>query len=546
LRKQKPKQILKARQRRRQQYWTFGFLAAVLLFFALIRIRLLQFPLERDEGEYAYSGQLLLRGIDPYHLCYTMKLPGTAAVYALIVLLFGQTPAGIHFGLVLVNSATIVLLYFLASRFWGNVAGLVAAVSFGLLSAEYVVNGVAGHATHFVVLAAIAGFLVLFRALESRRLHLFFWAGLLFGLAFLMKQPGLFFAIFALLYLAHSRWKPAPQWQALALEAATFCLGCVLPFALTCLAVWATGDASKFWFWVFSYAGKYGSMVRTAEIPNHLWQTGHRVVRKSPLIWLIGASGLIALLWDKKIRKDVFFVGGFVLFSFLAICPGFYFRLHYFILLLPAVSLLCAVAVSSGINLFQERPILRPWAVIFPLLFSFALVFSVIDQHYYFFQADPITACRRIYVGEPFPEAVKVAEYLKSHSAKDDRIAVMGSEPEIYFYSGRLSATGYIYTYPLTEPQPLASTMQREMISEITASHPRFVVLVDVRGSWVNVPNREPDRTLLHWTETYLRGGYELRGVIDMLSEGTEYHWDDAATYQPRAQSRIVVFERAT
>jgi hypothetical protein len=197
-------------------------------------------------------------------------------------------------------------------------------------------------------------------------------------------------------------------------------------------------------------------------------------------------------------------------------------------------------------NLFQERPILRSWAAIFPLLFSLFFVLSVIEQRDYFFQVDPITACKRIYGGEPFPEAVKVAEYLKSHSAKDDRIAVMGSEPEIYFYSGRLSATGYIYTYPLTEPQPLASTMQKDMISEITASHPRFVVLVDVRSSWVNVSNREPDRTLLHWTETYLRGGYELRGVIDMLREGTEYHWQDAGTYSPRSKSRIVVFERAT
>jgi hypothetical protein len=546
LRRQKAKQILKARQQRRKQYWTYGLLAVVLLFVALIRIRLLHFPLERDEGEYAYSGQLLLRGIDPYHLCYTMKLPGTAAVYALIILLFGQTPAGIHFGLLLANSATIVLLFFLASRFWGNVAGLVAAATFALLSAEYVVNGFAGHATHFVVLAAIAGFLVLFRALELRRLQLFFWTGLLFGFAFLMKQPGIFFAIFALLYLVRCRWKPVPQWQALASEAAIFCLGFALPFALTCLAVWTTGDAKKFWFWVFSYAGKYGSMVRTAEIPNHLWLTGHRVILQSSLIWMTGMAGLIALLGDKKIRKDGFFVGGFVLFSFLAICPGFYFRLHYFILFLPAVSLLCAIAVSSGMNLFQERPILRSWAAIFPLLFSLFFVLSVIEQRDYFFQVDPITACRRIYGGEPFPEAVKVAEYLKSHSAKDDRIAVMGSEPEIYFYSGRLSATGYIYTYPLTEPQPLASTMQKDMISEITGSHPRFVVLVDVRSSWVNVSNREPDRTLLHWTEIYLRGGYELRGVIDMLREGTEYHWQDAGTYSPRSKSRIVVFERAT
>ena len=546
MRNQKAKQILKARQQRRKQWWAYGLLALIILFFALIRIRLLHIPLERDEGEYAYGGQLLLRGIDPYHLCYTMKLPGTAAAYALILLLFGQTAAGIHFGLLLANSATIVLLYFLASRFWGNVAGLGAAAAYALLSLEYVVNGFAGHATHFVVLFAVAGFLVLFKALELRRLWLFAWAGLLFGLAFLMKQPGILFAIFALLYLVHCLWKPVPQWRALATDAGIFCAGFALPFALTCLAVWKAGDAERFWFWVFSYAGKYGSMVHKAGIPRQLWTTGHRVIRQSSLLWLIGLGGLVGLWWDKTARKDAFFVSGFVVFSFFAICPGFYFRPHYYILFLPAVSLLCSAAVYVGMNLFQERLTLRSWAGIPPTLFFLALLFSVVQQRQYFFEVDPVTACRAIYGGEPFPEAIKVAEYLKNHSTNDDRVAVMGSEPEIYFYSGRLSATGYVYTYPLIEPQPLASAMQKDMISEITTSHPRFVVLVDIRGSWVNVQNREPDRTLLYWMESYLHGGYQVRGIIDMLKEGTEYHWEDASTYQPRSKSRIIVFERGT
>jgi hypothetical protein len=38
--------------------------------------------LERDEGEYAYAGQLMLQGIPPYQLAYTMKLPGPFAAYA--------------------------------------------------------------------------------------------------------------------------------------------------------------------------------------------------------------------------------------------------------------------------------------------------------------------------------------------------------------------------------------------------------------------------------------------------------------------------------
>jgi hypothetical protein len=48
-----------------------GWCALVVIVFALviaIRIRLLRIPLERDEGEYAYAGQLMLQGIPPSKL----------------------------------------------------------------------------------------------------------------------------------------------------------------------------------------------------------------------------------------------------------------------------------------------------------------------------------------------------------------------------------------------------------------------------------------------------------------------------------------------
>ena len=45
-------------------------LAVVLGFNFFVRWRLLGMPLERDEGEYAYAGQLLLQGIPPYQLAW--------------------------------------------------------------------------------------------------------------------------------------------------------------------------------------------------------------------------------------------------------------------------------------------------------------------------------------------------------------------------------------------------------------------------------------------------------------------------------------------
>ena len=113
--------------------WAWLALVAVAVLVAVARVRLLDVPLERDEGEYAYAGQLILRGIPPYQLVYNMKLPGAYAVYALFLALFGQTARGVHLGLLLVTLASITLLFLVARRLFGARAGVVAAVTYGLL-----------------------------------------------------------------------------------------------------------------------------------------------------------------------------------------------------------------------------------------------------------------------------------------------------------------------------------------------------------------------------------------------------------------------------
>ena len=69
-----------------------AILAAILIAAALIRLRLAGAPLERDEGEYAYAGQLVLQGVPPYQLAYNMKFPGTYYTYSVLLALFGQSP----------------------------------------------------------------------------------------------------------------------------------------------------------------------------------------------------------------------------------------------------------------------------------------------------------------------------------------------------------------------------------------------------------------------------------------------------------------------
>jgi hypothetical protein len=173
-----------------KQAWLVASLLVILAVVTAIRIRLLDLPLERDEGEYAYAGQLLLQGVPPYQYAYTMKWPGTHVAYALIMALFGQTTAGIHMGLILINLATAALVFLLTRRVCGDAAGVVAAGTYALLSISPPTLGLAAHATHFVMLPSLAGVLLVQNLDDRASLARVFGAGLLLGLAALMKQSG--------------------------------------------------------------------------------------------------------------------------------------------------------------------------------------------------------------------------------------------------------------------------------------------------------------------------------------------------------------------
>src|SRR5271156_4656277 len=121
-------------------------LLLVLIFNFSIRWRLRDMPLERDEGEYAYAGQLLLQGIPPYELAYNMKLPGTYFAYAAGMAVFGQTVAGIHATLIVVNAFTIIFVFLLGRKLFGATAGLVSCAAFGVFSLSPLVFGLAAHA----------------------------------------------------------------------------------------------------------------------------------------------------------------------------------------------------------------------------------------------------------------------------------------------------------------------------------------------------------------------------------------------------------------
>ena len=172
----------------------------VIIVIAIIRYRLLDVPLERDEGEYAYMGQLLLQGILPYAEAYNMKFPGIYFVYALMLAIFGQTHTSIHLALLIVNAATIFLMYLLGKNLFDSLTGILSGTGYGILSLSPYFEGLWANSEHFVVLFAVGGTLLLIKSFHSNKGYLLLGSGILLGLSFATKQHGIIFAAFGIGY----------------------------------------------------------------------------------------------------------------------------------------------------------------------------------------------------------------------------------------------------------------------------------------------------------------------------------------------------------
>ena len=532
-------------EQRRPLWPVWMGLILILALTAAARVRLLDIPLERDEGEYAYTGQLILRGIAPYTLACNMKMPGIYAAYAAIMAVLGESIRGIHLGLLAINLVTILSVFFLGRRLLNPYFGLVAAAFFALLSIDERALCFTANAEHFVLVLAVPALLLLLKAVENQKIGGLFLSGLLLGCAFLMKQHAAAFAAFGAAYLAIreiSRRPLSPKRSAF--RSLVFLCGLSLPFAATCMAMAAAGAFKNFWFWTVDYARHYVSQHTLHQGIVSLCFNFASVAASTSILWTLALAGGPCACLAREGRRQGLWLLGFAVFSFLAICPGLYFREHYFILMLPAVALLAAAAVRG---LFLSLKRLWP----FPLclaavgaLVAAAMLQTIYLERRYLFTLTPSQISKQVYGESPFAESLEIARYVQERTSPEDRIAVVGSEPQIYFYANRLSATSQIYTYALMERHPYARVMQEEMISQIEKARPKFLIYINVNGSWMIKWDSLP--LILGWVDQYARHNYRLAGIADILPHGpTIFRWGtDAAGYKRRSNAYVLIFER--
>lgn len=524
-------------------------LVAILVFFGGLRIRVLDLPLERDEGEYAYTAQIMFDGSSPYRDSYSMKFPGIFLVYAGLMLVFGRTVVGIHLGLLFAVSLSTILVFVLARRLLDDASAVAAAACFALLSSSRAGTGFAANAEPFILPFVLAGFLLLLGALESRRAGLrLFLSGLSFGAAFLIKQHGAAFGLFGGFYLLAvllRRRTSSPRTR-IAAKFLAFAAGAALPFAAACLVFLRMGIFRQFWFYTMVYARAYISQATAREALESLYLSVSKIVLADPLIWVPAAIGLAFVIGKRWAGGSRSFLLGLAAASFLAVVPGFYFRPHYFVLAFPAAALGVGAAAMRTFESLRSRASPRPARIIVAALAVIVIGGQIYLERGMLFAANAEDASWQMYGPLPFAmnEARNLAAILRPNLSATDTVAVMGSEPQLYFYLKKKAPTGFLYLYYLTEGQPYAGMMRREFIGDIERSRPEYLIYTPSwRDEYAVKDAYEP---LVRWYEDFRDRNYTLVGLADIISRRTTvYRWgEEARNYKSHSPLKFLIYRR--
>ena len=452
---------------------TILLVAGLILITAAVRIPLLDVPLERDEGEYAYIAWRLGHNELPYRDWVDQKPPAIFWVYRVALALPLDPIRAVHFAALLFAAASACALFFLARRFTNRFWAFVATALFTLLSADPFAQGAAANTEVFMLLPLILSQIAFLKAADGPRNVLpMLICGALTGIAIAFKQVAavnwfLLIALYPIFAAPEKRWSSAVAF-------AIWSLGGLFAIAaIIGLYFWTRHGLSELVDNVFTHNLEYIGAMTWSDRFQFCSETVARLARTETLVWIFSAAGLIALVVAGK-GKWFALLAGWLVTSMIGVSASGYFFPHYFQQLLPPLAL---IAVLGAKWLSELRPWRSSW--IPRALFGLLLVFLPLKTLCpFWFSYTPADAVRTIYPGNFFAEMPEFAARIAEVTSSEQRVFVFGAEPELLFYAQRVSATRYIFLFPLYGPYRNAREKQIAAADEIQRATPAAAVYV--------------------------------------------------------------------
>lgn len=528
-------------------YYLLG-LGAILLFTALIRSNFLNIPFERDEGSYAYCGKIILNGAVPFKDIGSQRLPGVFYCYALIVALFGYTLKSLHIAFIIINLISAVLTYFIARKLFNNVTAIGAAIFWALLSMNMAISGFTVQSEHLVAFFALGGIYSLLKYFDKHSNLWIIISGLCFCFAFEVKQTSFFLGLFAGMILVGRQFFEKPRnIKQIIISTFLFILAIVVPVVIDLFIVYQRGGWEDFNYWFFDIRKEYSSVISFDQGLEYLSMNFKGMYENYKFIWILSFLGSISILFTNVKWWLKFFVIGFYGFGFLTVMPGNHYYGHYFLQWVPTVCISAAAFIYSVhellVNKFNIKQSSQYILLGILIIFSFSHVSGLKK---YYFNKNNTQLLRQVYGLNPFPESKVIADKLNTMMKPEDKLAVFGTEIQMYFYTKKISPSRFAGSGALLEfPVKKSEEWQNEFISDVEKADPKYLVFYSHPISWMANPNVK--NLIFPWFDKFSAEKYNLIGFADMYDNTTNYVWGadmDLVNSPPKSQYKIFVFER--
>jgi len=525
-------------------------LGIIICLIAYIRANFLNVPFERDEGSYAYCGRIILDGAVPFKDIGSQRLPGVFYSYALMVAIFGYTLKSLHLGFIILNIISTIVIFLIGRRLMNNLAAVSCALCWALLSMNMGISGFTIQSEHFVALFALCGIYFLLKYFDKKSLGVIALSGLFFSLAFEVKQTSFFLGLFAGLLLAGRQFFDKERnWKVLILSVLVFMAAVIIPIAIDLFIVWKRGGWEDFNYWFFDIRKEYSSVITFDQGIEYLKASWPGMYNNYKFIWVISFIGPLAMLFTSAKPWVKIAIIGFHAFGFLTVMPGNHYYGHYFLQWVPTVCIGAGAFFYALENIVRTRFKFEKFSKhIAVVILIVASIGNLNALKKYYFSPNPTQLLRQVYGLNPFPESKVIADKLNTMLNPEDKIAVFGTEIQMYFYTNRISPSRFAGSGALLEfPVKKSEEWQQEFMSDVEKAEPRFLVFYSHPISWLAHPNVK--NLIFPWFDKFSAEKYNLIGYADMYDNTTNYVWApdiDMVNNPPKSQYRIFVFEKRT
>ena len=430
------------------------------------RLFFLHVPYERDEGGYAYVSDVMDRGGIPYRDAFDQKPPGVYYLYNVSFRLFGHALESPRITALIFTGAACLMVFLFVSRISGDFFGGLLGMAFlGLSSSAAAYTGYGSNSEIFTLPFLLGGCLPLLDDDAPPRAYLV--SGLLFGLAFVIKQVAAPIAFAAFLCSASRLFRKPTR---LAASSGLFILGSAAPLLGLMLRFAMLGAFRAFWDGFYTFNAGYAGTIPLRTACRIFLNSMKTILSMDPITWLAASAGLASFLLRRQERFFKRLILSLLLGSFLGVAASRRFFPHYFVIMLPFLSIAAALG-AARLN--------RVWPRALWLLILAADV--ALQARYAAAPAKELLA--GLYGEAPFYQSLALGKYLRSRAEPGATAFIAGSEGQILFYSGLKCPTRIFYFYPLQILSTLRDGFRREVLSSLKAQPPDFFLQVNDFGS---------------------------------------------------------------